>query len=155
MKYIFIKQNSNERGGITTLSEHFHEFEPNSIILNLNAEGTDLNESRWKFVSAEVSHQPEEISKVIDSLVRSFTQEQFLLIPNYGQIAHASAALTLAKNKNCRILGIGHNNQEASYEILGDSRNPFFIVSTLFCYEVEQKLLANQLAWKKDWISLH
>ena len=40
-------------------------------------------------------------------------------------------------------------------EILGDSRNPFFIVSTLFCYEVEQKLLANQLAWKKDWISLH
>ena len=40
-------------------------------------------------------------------------------------------------------------------EILEDSSNPFFIVSTLFCYEVEQKLLANQLAWKKDWISLH
>lgn len=40
-------------------------------------------------------------------------------------------------------------------EIIGDSTNPFFVVSTLFCYEVEQRLLANQLAWKKDWISLH
>ena len=118
MKYIFINQTSNEKGGITTLSEHFHEFEPDSIILGLNAEGTDLTDTRRKFVSAGVSHQPEEISKVIDSMVRSFAQEQFLLIPNYGQIAHASAALVLAKNKNCRILGIGHTNQEASYEIL-------------------------------------
>lgn len=40
-------------------------------------------------------------------------------------------------------------------EIIGDPSNPFFIVSTLFCYEVEQQLLANQLTWKKDWISLH
>ena len=118
MKYIFINQTSNERGGITTLAEHFHEFEPDSIILNLNAEETDLTDSRRKFVSAEVSHQPEEISKVIDSMVRPFAEEKFLLIPNYGQIAHASAALALANNENCRILGIGHTNQEASYEIL-------------------------------------
>ena len=40
-------------------------------------------------------------------------------------------------------------------EIIGDPSNPFFVVSTLFFYVVEQQLLANQLAWKKDWISLH
>ncbi len=40
-------------------------------------------------------------------------------------------------------------------EIMESSGNPFFVVSTLFCYQVEQKLIANGLRWKKDWISLH
>jgi hypothetical protein len=40
-------------------------------------------------------------------------------------------------------------------EILERSGNPFFVVSTLFCYEVEQVLATNGLRWKKDWISLH
>lgn len=40
-------------------------------------------------------------------------------------------------------------------KILEQSGNPFFVVSTLFCYDVEQKLISNGLRWKKDWISLH
>ncbi|MBT7649731.1 MAG: glycosyltransferase family 4 protein [Opitutae bacterium] len=120
MKYIFINQNSNEKGGITTLSEHFHKFEPDSIILNLNADRTDFSDSRRKFVSADVSHRPDSVSEAISSMVCLLAQEQFLLIPNYGQIAHASVALVLAENKNCRILGIAHNNQEAAYEILAN-----------------------------------
>ena len=43
----------------------------------------------------------------------------------------------------------------AGTEILKQSENPFFIVSTLVCYEVEQILEASGLHWKKDWISLH
>jgi hypothetical protein len=43
----------------------------------------------------------------------------------------------------------------AGTEILKQSGNPFFIVSTFVCYEVEQILEASGLHWKKDWISLH
>ena len=43
----------------------------------------------------------------------------------------------------------------AGTEILEQQENPFFVVSTLFCHDVEQKLVANGLHWKKDWISLH
>ena len=43
----------------------------------------------------------------------------------------------------------------AGTEILEQSENPFFVVSTLMCYEVEQILDASGLHWKKDWISLH
>ena len=43
----------------------------------------------------------------------------------------------------------------AGTEILEQPKNPFFVVSTLFCHDVEQKLVANGLHWKKDWISLH
>ena len=118
MKYIFINQNSNEKGGVTTLAKHFLKFEHRSIVLNLNADFTDMRDCRVKYLSSDLSHRPQGVAKIIDSIVQITPSENFLLIPNFGQLAHYAASLSLATNKNCRILGIIHNNQSAFYDIL-------------------------------------
>lgn len=118
MKYIFFNQSSNEKGGVTTLAKHFLNFEKRTIILNLNADFTDIRDCRLKYLSSDLSHRPQDVAKIIDSIVKKTPSEEFLLIPNFGQLAHTAAALALAKNNNCRILGVIHNNQQAFYDVL-------------------------------------
>jgi glycosyltransferase involved in cell wall biosynthesis len=140
LKYLFINQSSFEKGGISTLVLHFLKYESNCIFLNLNSDSTYSSRNREFFLSWEESHHPETVSNIILLIFKIYPEEPFIIIPNYGHIAHVASALALLQNDKCRMLGICHNNQDATFELL-KSFSPVFSHYLAVSKWVKNKLL--------------